>query len=29
MHAGELTADLDRSTIKESDVVSAATGVLV
>ena len=29
MHAGELTADLDRNTIKESDVVSAATGVLV
>ncbi|MEI7697987.1 MAG: sugar ABC transporter ATP-binding protein [Actinomycetes bacterium] len=29
MHAGGLTADLDRSTIKESDVVSAATGVLV
>ncbi len=29
MHAGGLTADLDRSTISESDVVSAATGVLV
>jgi len=29
MHAGGLTADLDRSTINESDVVSAATGVLV
>ena len=29
MHAGGLTADLDRSTINESDVISAATGVLV
>ena len=29
MHAGGLTADLDRSSINESDVVSAATGVLV
>jgi ABC-type sugar transport system ATPase subunit len=29
MHAGGLTADLDRNTINESDVVSAATGVLV
>ena len=28
MHAGELTANLDRSNIEESDVVSAATGVL-
>ena len=27
MHAGDLTANLDRSTITESDVVSAATGV--
>jgi len=26
MHAGDLTADLDRSNIEESDVVSAATG---
>ena len=26
MHAGDLTADLDRSKIEESDVVSAATG---
>jgi rhamnose transport system ATP-binding protein len=26
MHAGDLTADLDRSSIEESDVVSAATG---
>jgi ABC-type sugar transport system ATPase subunit len=26
MHAGDLTADLNRSDINESDVVSAATG---
>lgn len=29
MHAGDLTADLKRSVIEESDVVSAATGVKI